>query len=63
MLKDKKGKVCIAKNAFILSLGTVLVNYVCYFLFDIGSFDPIAASALLASTGAVYFGRSYSKDV
>ena len=63
LIEDKNGKKCLAKTCFLITFISVIGKYTLEGFFSIPSFDSGAAVALLTTTGALYFGRSHTKDV
>ena len=57
LVKDKTGRVCAAKVAFMISLLTCLVKIIMA-----ATPDYSGMAVFLTPLGAVYFGRSYTKD-
>jgi len=65
MLKGQDGKVCVAKNAYILTLITVLVKMLLsgasYGEIEFGEAKLAEMALILAATAATYFGRAKTK--
>lgn len=65
MLKGKDGSVCIAKNAYILTLVVVLAKILLsgasYNGAEFGEADLSGMAMILAATAAAYYGRSKTK--
>lgn len=66
LVKDKNGKVCGAKVAYMLTLlvclAKVLLSGVVYGEISFGVADFSGMALFIAPIGAVYFGRSHDKE-
>jgi hypothetical protein len=62
LFEDKQGKPCAAKSAFTLTMATCL-GKILLASYTGESIDYNGMAVLIGSVGAIYYGRSRTKEV